>query len=75
VGGRIGKIGGPMNKNRILRPTRQDELAPHSEVVVTVAEVNAAVASGSNAFLPGEIPTGKPGRKSAEVVVPNSEPR
>jgi len=33
---------------------RCDELAPHSEVAGSVAEVKAAVVPGSNAFLPGE---------------------
>ena len=52
-----------MNKNRIRRPTRCDELAQHSEVAGSVAEVNAAVVPGSNALLPGEIPTGQRGRE------------
>ena len=59
-----------MNKNRIIRPTRCDEQAPHCEIDGSVAEVNAAVVPGSNALLPGEIPTGQPDGKSAEAVVP-----
>ena len=31
--GRLWESGGLMNKNRIERPTRWDELAPHSEVI------------------------------------------
>jgi len=31
--GRLWETGEPMNKNRIDRPTRPDELAPHSEVI------------------------------------------
>jgi len=58
-----------MNKNRIIRPTRCDELAQHSEVEGSVTEVNAVVVPGSNALLPGEIPTGSPEGKSAEAVV------
>ena len=46
-----------MNKNRIEGRRDADELAQHSEVDGPVAEVNAAVVPGSNAFLPGEIPT------------------
>ena len=45
-----------MNKNHISRPTRRDEQAPHCEVTGPSAEVNAAVAPGSNALLPGETP-------------------
>jgi len=56
-----------MNKNRILRPTRRDEQAPHCEVTGSIAEVNAAVAPGSNAFLPGETPTGQPEGESAGI--------
>ena len=73
-----------MNKNRIIRPTRCDELAQHSEVEGSVVEVppeadplgveNAAVVPGSNALLPGEIPTGQPEGKSAEAVVMDSKP-
>ena len=81
-GGRLEETGGSMNapllgrataahgKNRITRPTQCDELAPHNEVDGSVAEVNAAVVPGSNAFLPGEIPAGRPDGKSAEAVVP-----
>ena len=63
-----------MNKNRIIRPTRCDEVAQHNEVAGSVAEVNAAVVPGSNALLPGEIPTGQPEGKSAEAVVMDSKP-
>ena len=63
-----------MNKNRIVRPTRYGELAPHSKVVGPVAEVNAAVAPGSNAFLPGETPLGQSGGESAEAIVMSSKP-
>ena len=63
-----------MNKNRISRLTRRDEQAQHCEVKGSSAEVNAAVVPGSNAFLPGEIPTGQPEGKSAEVVVVDSKP-
>ena len=63
-----------MNKNRISRPTRCDEGAPRNEVAGSVAEVNAAVVPGSNAFLPGETPTGQPEGESAEVVVVDSKP-
>ena len=63
-----------MNKNRISRPTRCDEVAQHNEVAGSVAEVNAAVVPGSNALLPGETPTGQPGGESAEAIVPSSEP-
>ena len=31
--GRLWESGEPMDKNRIERPTRADELAPHSEVI------------------------------------------
>ena len=58
-----------MNKNRIQGRPRGDELAQHSEVAGSVAEVNAAVAPGSNAFLPGEIPRRKCLGKSAEAIV------
>ena len=63
-----------MDKNRIGRPTRCDELAQHSEVDGSVAEVNAAVVPGSNAFLPGETPLGQPGGESAEAIVMGSKP-
>ena len=57
----------PMNKNRIEGRSRCDELAQHSEVAGSVAEVNAAVVPGSNAFLPGEIPEPE--------TAPGSQPR
>jgi hypothetical protein len=42
--GRLWETDEPMNKNRIARPTRLDELAPHSEVLFgDSVEVNAAV--------------------------------
>ena len=63
-----------MNKNRIIRPTRCDEVAQHNEVAGSVAEVNAAVVPGSNALLPGEALTGQPGRESAAAIVMNSKP-
>ena len=63
-----------MNKNRISRPTRCDEVAQHNEVAGSVAEVNAAVVPGSNAFLPGETPTRQLGGESAEAVVVDSKP-
>ena len=63
-----------MNKKRIARPTRCDELAQHSEVGGSVAEVNAAVVPGSNAFLPGEIPRRKCLGKSAEAIVMSRKP-
>ena len=63
-----------MDKNRIERPTRCDEQAPHCEVGGSVAEVNAAVVPGSNAFLPGETPLGQPGGESAEAIVVHSRP-
>ena len=63
-----------MDKNRIPRPTRCDELAQHSEVEGSVAEVNAAVVPGSNAFLPGEIPRRKCLGKSAEAIVASNKP-
>ena len=63
-----------MNKNRIERPTRWGELAPHSKAVGLIVEVNAAVALGSNAFLPGETPTGQPEGESAEAIVMCSKP-
>ena len=64
-----------MDKNRIVRPTRWDELAQHSKVPGSVVAVNAAVVLESNALLPGEIlrPHGRL-RKSAEAIVANSEP-
>jgi len=63
-----------MDKNRISRPTRRDELAPHSEVEGSVAEVNAAVVPGSNALLPGETLREQSGGESAEAIVASSEP-
>jgi hypothetical protein len=63
-----------MNKNRISRLTRWDELAQRSKVTGPGAAVNAAVVPGNNAFLPGEIPAGQPEGKSAEVVVVDSKP-
>jgi hypothetical protein len=63
-----------MDKNRIGRPTRCDELAQHREVDGSVAEVSAAVVPGSNAFLPGETPLGRPGGESAEAIVMSSKP-
>ncbi len=52
------------------------ELAQHSEAaLVQSTEVNAAVVSGSSAFLPGEIPPVRSGGKSAEaIVVSSNEP-
>lgn len=58
-----------MNKNRISRPTRCDERAQHRKVAGSVAEVNAAVAPGSNVFLPGDTLTGQPERESAAAIV------
>ena len=58
-----------MNKNRIEGRPRCGERAQHRKAVGSVVEVNAAVVPGSNAFLPGEIPRGRPGGKSAEAIV------
>ena len=58
-----------MDKNRIEGRPRCDERASCSEVAGSVAEVNAAVVPGSNAFLPGEIPRRKCLGKSAEAIV------
>ena len=58
-----------MDKNRIEGRPRCDERASCSEVAGSVAEVNAAVAPESNAFLPGEIPRRKCLGKSAEAIV------
>ena len=63
-----------MNKNGIEGRPRWGEWAQHHEALDSVAEVNAAVVPGSNAFLPGETPTGKSDGESAEAIVPSSEP-
>jgi len=63
-----------MDKNRIEGRPRCDEGAPRNEVAGSVAEVNAAVVPGSNAFLPGETPLEQSGGESAEAVVASSEP-
>ena len=63
-----------MNKNRT--EGRHGAISWHNTAKSTglPVEVNAAVAQGSNAFLPGEI-SGSPDReKSAEVVVVFNKP-
>jgi hypothetical protein len=64
----------PMNKNTI--EGRRDGKSWHdtAKSIGSVAEVNGALVSRSNAFLPGEILTGRPARKSAEIVVVSSKP-
>ena len=63
-----------MNKNHI--EGQHDRASWHNTAKPTgsVVEVNVAVVQGSNAFLPGEILAVHPARKSAEVVVADSEP-
>lgn len=63
-----------MNKNHI--EGRRDGTSWHSTAKSSgsVVEVNVAVVQGSNAFLPGEILTGGPARKSAETIVVSSKP-
>jgi len=63
-----------MNKNII--EGRRDGTSWHNTAKSSgsVVEVNGAVVSGSNAFLPGEILAGRPSRKSAEIVVMSNKP-
>lgn len=63
-----------MNKNII--EGRRDGTSWHNTAKSngSVVEVNGAVASESNAFLPGEVLAGRPVRKSAEVIVMRNEP-
>jgi len=63
-----------MNKNII--EGRRDGTSWHNTAKSTgsVVEVNGAVVSRSNAFLPGEILAGQPAGESAEAVVMSSEP-
>jgi len=67
-------MGRPMNKNTI--EGRRDGKSWHDTAKSpgSVVEVNGAVVSRSNAFLPGEILAGRPVGKSAEVVVVSSKP-
>jgi hypothetical protein len=63
-----------MNKNTI--EGRCDGTSWHNTAKSngSVVEVNGAVVSGSNAFLPGEIPRRKWRGRSAEVVVAENKP-
>jgi hypothetical protein len=64
----------PMNKNVIQG--RRGEASWHNTAKpqVQATEVNGAVVSRSNAFLPGEIPRRKCRGKSAEAIVVANEP-
>jgi hypothetical protein len=65
---------GPMNKNAI--EGRRGGTSWHSiaKSKGSAVEVNGAVVSRSNAFLPGEILSPRGGRKSAEIVVMSNKP-
>lgn len=63
-----------MNKNRIEGRRAGTSWHHTAKSSGLGAEVNAAVARGSNAFLPGEVPRRKCRGKSAEAIVPSSEP-
>jgi len=64
----------PMNKNAI--EGRRDGTSWHNTAKSkgSVVEVNGAVVSRSNVFLPGEILLPRGGRKSAEIVVVSNKP-
>ncbi len=63
-----------MNKNRIEGRRAGTSWHHTAKSSGLGAGVNAAVARGSNAFLPGEVPRRKCRGKSAEAIVPSSEP-
>ncbi|HEY5707208.1 MAG TPA: hypothetical protein VIS96_16735 [Terrimicrobiaceae bacterium] len=63
-----------MNKNTIEGRRGGTSWHNTAKSIGSVVEVNSAVVSGSNAFLPGEIPAFCSVGKSAEAVVMSREP-
>jgi len=73
--GRLWESGEPMNKNRIERPTRLDELAQHSEVIRFCRGGKCGCCAVKQRVLTwGDPRPRKRSGKSAEAVVASSEP-
>ena len=73
--GRLWESGEPMNKNRIDRPTRPDELAPHGEVIRFRRGGKCGGCAVKQRVLTwGDPLPGNRQRESAEAIVMGNEP-